>query len=335
MSQLEFAAIVESLDAALERRRAGIGDLGTADTDCFRLVDGAADRVDGLVVEVLGSVAVLQEHVGRYRGSERSLTGVAQWVLDRFPAVRSVYRKRFVADRTSTREDERHRDPEPLLGVRAAPAIVAKENGLRFRIRPYDGYSVGLFLDQRAHRQFVTATLEPGSAVLNAFAYTGGFSVYAAARGAAVDTVDVSRRYLEWAKENFAENGLALEKHRFFADNAVLFLKRAMKRPKRYDLVVLDPPSFSRSKEGVFRVRADLPDLSRMASALLAPGGLLFVSCNHEAWPMEAFEDELAWALDGSALRRVRLPDVPFDFSGSRQPLRAATWRLATAGARS
>jgi 23S rRNA (cytosine1962-C5)-methyltransferase len=320
-------AVVAAMEAALARRASEIDALASEGTDCFRLFDGAADGVDGLVVEVFGPAAILQEHVGRYRGRAESLSLAARWVLDRLPSVRSVYRKRFVADRTAAEEEAAHRSPEPFAGEVAEPVVVARESGFRFRIRPYDGYSVGLFLDQRANRRFVTDALVSGQAALNLFAYTGGFSVYAAAKGARVDTIDLSRRYLEWARENFEANGLPKDAHRFFADNAVTFLKRAVKRPKRYDLIVLDPPSFSRSREGTFRVRADLPALARTAAELLAPGGLLFVSSNHEGWPVEAFAEELSGALDGQPLAAVSLPPVPFDFRESAEPLRAVAWR--------
>jgi 23S rRNA (cytosine1962-C5)-methyltransferase len=313
-------AVVPALEAALARRGFEIDALAREGTDCFRLFDGAADGVDGLVVEVFGPVAILQEHVGRYRGR----------VLERLPSVRSVYRKRFVADRTSAEEEAAHRKPEPFAGEAVEPVVVVRESGFRFRIRPYDGYSVGLFLDQRANRRFVTEALVPGQAALNLFAYTGGFSVYAAAKGARVDSIDLSRRYLQWARENFEANGLPKEAHRFFADNAVTFLRRAVKRPKRYHLIVLDPPSFSRSREGTFRVRADLPELARTAAELLAPGGLLFVSSNHEGWPVEAFAEELSGALDGQPLAAVPLPSVPFDFRESAEPLRAVAWRRAS-----
>lgn len=322
-------AIISALEAALARRGCEIDALAREGTDCFRLFNGVADGVDGLVVEVFGPVAILQEHVGRYRGRAESLSLAAQWVLECVPSVRSVYRKRFVADRTSAEEDAAHRNPEPFAGEASPPVVVVRESGFRFCIRPYDGYSVGLFLDQRANRRFVTEALVPGQAALNLFGYTGSFSVYAATKGARVDTIDLSRRYLQWARENFEANGLPKDMHRFFADNAVTFLKRAVKRPKRYDLIVLDPPSFSRSREGTFRVRADLPALARTAAELLAPGGLLFVSSNYEGWPIDAFTEELSGALDGQPLAAAPLPSVPFDFRESAEPLRAVAWRRA------
>lgn len=316
------------LDDAVERRREGLASLESAKTDCFRLVDGWADGLEGLVIEVFGPVAILQEHVGRFAGDEASLRDVAREVLARFPKVKSVYRKRFVADRTSTEDEALHRERTPFAGVPSEPVVVAVENGHCFRIRPYDGYSTGLFLDQRENRRAVTQALRAGSSALNLFAYTGGFSVYAAARGAATDTIDLSRRYLDWAKENFSANGLPTDGHRFFADNATVFLRRAVNRLKRYDLVVIDPPSFSRSKEGPFRVREHLPRMVEAATTLLASGGALFVSSNNEAWPPEEFEAEMERAVSGSDLERAPLPSAPFDFQGNPEPLRAAFWRL-------
>ncbi len=315
------------LGAALERRRAGIDALEASGTDCYRLFDGFGDGRDGMVIEIFGPVAILQEHQGRFLGDADDIRSIAHWLVRAVPAVKSVYSKRFVPDRTSVPEEDSNRSATPLVGEPAAPVVTARENGMAFQIRPYDGYSVGIFLDQRENRRALTESLPEGAAVLNLFAYTGGFSVYAAKRGAQTDTIDLSRRYLDWAKENFVANGIAVEGHRFFADNATTFLRRGVNRPKRYDLIVLDPPSFSRSKEGLFRVRDHLPALVDLAAKMLKPGGRLFVSSNHEAWPEAVFTDEIGDVAHGAGLKPDRLPQPPFDFANSAEPLRAVLWQ--------
>jgi 23S rRNA (cytosine1962-C5)-methyltransferase len=137
-----------------------------------------------------------------------------------------------------------------------------------------------LFLDQRDNRQRVR-TVATGQSVLNLFAYTGSFSVAALAGGAsAVTSVDLSRTALEWAARNAARIG-AGERHRVIADDAFDVLARMHARGERFDLVIVDPPSYSTSKRGRFQVTKDYSDLCRAALLVLNDGGTLVGCLNH------------------------------------------------------
>ena len=117
--------------------------------------------------------------------------------------------------------------------------------------------------------------------VLNTFAYTGGFSLCAALSGARTTSIDLSNRYLDWARTNFRQNQLNPNHHTFLAGDTFDWLRRLARKQHRFDLVLLDPPTFSRSKShGTFRTEKDYASLVEAALPLLKPGALLFASAN-------------------------------------------------------
>lgn len=161
------------------------------------------------------------------------------------------------------------------------------EYGLRFWAR-LDAYvDTGLFLDHRQTRRQVGAEAK-GKRVLNLFAYTGAFTVHAAAGGAReTTTVDMSNTYLAWCEDNLALNGLAGPQHRQVRADAVRWLRQAR---GEWDLVVLDPPSFSASKKmGVpFEVQRDHVDLLHHVRRLTAPGGVIYFSTHYRAFELDS-----------------------------------------------
>lgn len=185
----------------------------------------------------------------------------------------------------------------------ASVKVVVDEHGLRFECNLSDYLDTGLFLDHRVTRARVRKEAK-GRRVLNLFAYTGAFTVHAAAGGAAsTTTVDLSNTYCEWAERNLALNGLTGGAHRVIRDDVLAWLERA-KGP--YDLVVLDPPSFSSSKKmgRRFEVQRDHRWLLERARGLLAPGGSLYFSTNF-----------LAFTLDASLAKQAEaLESIPADF---------------------
>ena len=168
---------------------------------------------------------------------------------------------------------------------------IVQENGLLFELRKSAGLSYGLFLDQRANRNWVMRNSSRLS-VLNLFSYTGGFSVAAASGGASeVVSIDTSAVYLDWSKRNFDLNGLTTESPvEFHRADARFFVERAQRRERLFDLIILDPPSFGRGPEGVFRIEEDLCKLIRSCFQCLRPRGHILVTCNFEGWTQAQFE---------------------------------------------
>lgn len=184
---------------------------------------------------------------------------------------------------------------------------VVREGPLRFWVNLDDYLDPGLFLDHRNTRARVREEAA-GRRVLNLFAYTGAFSVHAAAGGAReVTSVDLSRTYLSWARDNFVLNDLDPEAHRFEASDVLRWLRQGR---ERYDLVVLDPPAFSVSKRmaGDFEVQRDHARLLRDARARLERGGVLYFSANYRA-----FEPQ-AGAFEGFEVEELTPASIPEDF---------------------
>lgn len=163
---------------------------------------------------------------------------------------------------------------------------VAKENGVNYELRSDTGLSPGLFLDQRENRLWVQAHAQDRR-VLNLFSYTSGFSVVSALAGAKeVCTVDVSANFIDWSKRNFELNGLnpEQENYEFWVQDCLLFLKGTIRRKRKFGLIVCDPPSFGRSKSGVFSISKNFDELLINCLYCLEKNGLLLFCTNYEKW---------------------------------------------------
>jgi 23S rRNA (guanine2445-N2)-methyltransferase / 23S rRNA (guanine2069-N7)-methyltransferase len=166
---------------------------------------------------------------------------------------------------------------------------IVEENGLKLRVNFDDYLDTGLFLDHRPTRARLRE-LANGKRFLNLFAYTGTATVYAAAGGARASTsVDLSRTYLDWAERNLGLNGLATRHHELVQADCREWLDEAARRRERYDLIFLDPPTFSNSKrmEGVLDTSRDHPALIDACMLVLAPGGLLVFSTNAQKFKLD------------------------------------------------
>jgi len=156
---------------------------------------------------------------------------------------------------------------------------VVLESHIRFGLDFSAGYSVGLFLDQRANRAFLRN--QPVRRVLNTFAYTCSFSVVAALAGAETVSADLSQKSLDRGRLNFTLNGLDPSAHRFIADDVQELLPRMARRKEKFDTIILDPPTFSRGNKGRrFRAEDDLQSLLSAAMEVAAPGGRILLSTN-------------------------------------------------------
>ncbi|MEO7532098.1 MAG: class I SAM-dependent methyltransferase [Sediminibacterium sp.] len=185
------------------------------------------------------------------------------------------------------------------------------ENGNKFRVNLTDYLDTGLFLDHRVTRQMVKELCN-GKRVLNLFCYTGSFSVYAATGGAAsVTSVDLSKTYLNWAEDNFVINHLKdPEKYQFIHADVLQYLKTL--KPDSFDLVILDPPTFSNSKrmKDFLDIQRDHVELINDVLAALTEDGLIYFSTNFSKFIMEG---ELIHATE---IKDITKATTTFDFEG-------------------
>lgn len=159
---------------------------------------------------------------------------------------------------------------------------IAREENLKFVLKTNSGFSPGVFLDQRENRAWVRKNSQEKT-VLNLFSYTSGFSVAAALGEASkVTTVDVSAKFLSWSRENFAANEIDEKAHEFFTQDCLLFLKGSVKRKRQWDLIICDPPTFGRSKDSVWKIERDLPEMAELMLACVPKNGKILFTCNYE-----------------------------------------------------
>ncbi len=241
-------------------------------TNCFRLIHAEGDGLPGLIVDIYGKIAVVQCHsIGMYVSREVIATALKNVMGDQ---INSIYTK---SKSTLPKRYSQGVEDGFLLG--AAEDSVVLENGHQFYINFQEGQKTGFFLDQRNNRQLLTQYAK-GKKVLNAFCYSGGFSVYALAAGAAeVHSVDVSKKAIEWTDKNVALNPEFKGKHTSEAADVMDYLKNDI---TEFGVMVVDPPAFAKSFGKRHNAVQGYKRLNAMAIKKIAPGGILFTfSCSH------------------------------------------------------
>ena len=205
-----------------------------------------------------------------------------------------------------TRQQQKGENQYEKLGNKKLEFIV-KENSLRFLVNLSDYIDTGLFFDHRPLRKKVQQTAEKKS-VLNLFCYTGAFSVYAASgKAKSVTSVDLSKKYLDWAKNNLKLNGYSDEaKYQFVASDVKTFLENDK---NQYDIIVLDPPTFSNSKktETTLDINRDWTELVRLCCERLSINGILYFSTNSRKIRFE--EDKLPEGFCGKDITESTIPE--------------------------
>ncbi len=282
--------------------------MGFTPDSAYRLLDGAGDGAPGVFIDVFA---------GRW---------LVQTMAPALPAGLSDALKARGAVWWWKRLDPAEKSSSvPMNEAGGEDPFLIEENGLRFEISFRRGYSQGLFPDQRDNRRRVRDEPRLDQRVLNLFAHTGGFSVAAAAAGATVTTVDLSGSYLDWAKRNFAHNGLDPARHFFARGDALDWLGAFARKRRVFDGIVLDPPTFSRIKgRGVWRAEKDYHRLVEASARVLAPGGWLFCSGNCRAMDRQGFEAQLRKGFVAAGRPcRLEWGRMPPDFTGEQYLLNA------------
>ena len=273
-----------------------------ADTTAWRFVSGAADGFPDAMLDCY---------------ADRLL---AQWYAQPNAALRGAF-----ADRTLV---ERSMEKQPT-GETATPEsrFEIVENRLKFLVSLDAGYSTGLFLDQRENRRRLLTSDLRGKTVLNTFAYTCAFSVAAAHAGAVATSLDLSKQYLDWGRDNFRLNGLNPEAHDFIYGDCFDWLVRLAKKGRSYDVVLLDPPTFSKVKKGrPFSAEKDYAKLVALAEPLVKPSGILFCSTNARTLNPQRFMEAIQRG--APRVRRMEFATQPFDFrvAAGEKPYLKTVW---------
>ncbi|MFZ8998643.1 MAG: class I SAM-dependent rRNA methyltransferase [Ilumatobacteraceae bacterium] len=281
--------------AAVERRATLPAD---PTTDGYRLINGENDGFPGMVVDAYGSTLVAKIYTPAWF---RHLASVIE-VLEERPGVERVVLR--LGRSVAAGETFGLVDGSTVVGVAPTGPVVFRERGLLLEADVVRGQKTGHFLDQRDNRSLVRS-MASGLDVLDVFASTGGFSVAAAAGGArSVHLVDQSAPALEAARRNFARNERSAEVRRCSVRTTVADAFAALTelgaRGERYDLVIVDPPSFASNQGAVPRALAAYARLTRLATAVIAPGGTLVQASCSSRVPTDDFVRAVLDAADSA-----------------------------------
>ncbi len=264
------------LGASLDRRQ----ELRGQDTTGFRVVHGENDGLPGFVVDRYDSSLVVKLYTSAWLPH---LQAVLSCLKDLIGPERVMLRLSRTVQAVA--DPSAFADGQTLHGEEPSGPVIFRENGLRFEADLVSGQKTGFFLDQRDNRALVEGHAS-GGAILDAFSYTGGFSVYAARGGArSVTSLDASRPALAAAERNFAHNrddrNVSAASHRALEGDAFELLPRLRDEGRRFDMVVLDPPAFAKAAREVPRALRSYRTILRQGLELLrARGVLVAASCS-------------------------------------------------------
>ncbi len=269
--------------------------LAASGTDAFRILDGT--EWEGVFVDALAD---------RFLISLRDCAVPDMLIAELASTGAAVYVKQL--------ERDHKRAPEQVAGPACEAQFHIKEGGIRYLMDMSVGYSQGLFLDQRDNRRELRARCHEGMTLLNTFAYTGGFSLCGALAGATTTTLDLARPCLDWCKENMRINDINPDEHFFCKGDTLHWLERFARQGRRFDAIVLDPPTFSRDEKGrIWRVERDYGTLVSLALGCLAEGGWMLCTSNCRKLSHQDFAEMLS---EAAPKHRLQYALMPFDFDG-------------------
>ena len=307
---IDQAFFENKIKKALDERKTLFED---AETTAFRVFNGEGDGIGGLTIDYYDGYFVMSWYSeGIYQFKEHVIQSLTN-LID----VKGLYeKKRFDVKGTYIEDDDF------VAGERANFPLIVKENGIHFAIYLNDGAMVGVFLDQRDVRKTIRDKYAAGKHVLNTFSYTGAFSVAAALGGAAKTTsVDLANRSKSKTIEQFSVNGLDYESQDIIVEDVFNYFKYAVRKKLTFDMVILDPPSFARSKKHTFSAGKDYPDLLKQAITITEKNGIIVASSNCSTFGMNKFKGfiEKAFQSTGDKYKLLEEFSLPQDFKTIRE----------------
>lgn len=254
----------------------------STDTTAFRVFNGEGDGIGGLIIDYFDGFYL----ISWYSEGIYSFKDIILEALEASVSYRGVYEKKRFDTKGQYVEDD-----DFVKGERGEFPLIVKENGQKFAIYLNDGAMVGVFLDQRDVRKTIRDNYSKGKTVLNTFSYTGAFSVFAAAGGATKTTsVDLAKRSLSKTAEQFEVNGIDIEEQDIIVMDVFDYFKYAKRKELSFDMVILDPPSFARSKKYTFSSAKDYTKLLLDAINITEKNGVIVASTNNATFGMKKFK---------------------------------------------
>ncbi|CAI6144621.1 MAG: Ribosomal RNA large subunit methyltransferase I [uncultured Sulfurimonas sp.] len=304
--KINTAFFTKKIKSALEYRKEFFEN---ENTTAFRVLNGEGDGLGGLTIDYFDGYYLLTWYsLGIYEFKSDILEA-----LQASTEYKGIYQKK----RFDSKGKYLNKKDDFICGEQAPTPLLVKENGTNFAVYLDDGAMVGVFLDQRDVRKTIRDKYAKGKSVLNTFSYTGAFSIFAALGGSTKTTsVDLAKRSLPKTTEQFEVNEIDLDKQDIIVDDVFNYFKYAVKKNLLFDMVVLDPPSFARSKKRTFSASKDYVNLLKEAIQITNKGGIIVASTNSANFSMMTFSDFISRAfkeLNGKYKIKERF-SLPKDF---------------------
>ncbi len=287
------------------------GDFYTdIETTVFRILNSEADAINGLTIDYFDGYYLLTWfNTSIYKYKNEIVEALKSTTL-----YKAIYQKK--------KFNSNEKDPDDaddfICGEKAPEPLIVKENGINYAIHLDDGAMVGIFLDQRDVRKTIRDKYSNGKTMLNTFSYTGAFSIASSLGGAVKTTsVDLAKRSFPKTQEQFKVNDIDIDAQDIIVQDVFGYFKYALKKNISFDLVVLDPPSFARSKKVTFSVSKDYVNLLKEAIQITNKGGVIVASTNYAGLNMMKFRDFIKKAFKDLNLKFEILESfsLPKDFN--------------------
>ncbi|KAB7673239.1 class I SAM-dependent rRNA methyltransferase [Bacillus sp. B1-b2] len=303
---INFDFFQDQIKNAIHKRSSLLAD---EKTTAFRLFNGEGDGIGGFTVDLYNDFLLIQWYsIGIYQ--------YKNWVIDALEKTglaKGIYEKKRFDQKGTYMEGD-----DFVTGTQGDFPITILENGIKYAVDLNDGAMTGIFLDQRDVRKTIRDKYAKGKNVLNTFSYTGAFSVAAAmGQSASTTSVDLANRSLKKTKENFLLNNLDLEKQKIIVEDVFHYFKYAVKKKLAFDMVVLDPPSFARSKKHTFSASKDYTKLLKEVISITNRDGIIVASTNCSTFDMKRFKSFILAAFDHNkaSYEIVEQFELPSDFA--------------------
>ncbi|AMM99116.1 class I SAM-dependent rRNA methyltransferase [Bacillus pumilus] len=304
--KIDHAFFVSKLEQAAKSRAHLFRD---ALTTAFRVFNGEGDGIGGLTIDHYDGFYLIQWYSEGVYTFKAEVLAALEHV---YPDYKGIYEKKRFDTSGQYIEDD-----DFVKGEKGEFPLIVKENGMNVAVYLNDGAMTGIFLDQRHVRKAIRDRYAKGKTVLNTFSYTGAFSVAAALGGASRTTsVDVANRSLKKTSEQFEVNDIEVDGQDIKVMDVFKYFPFAAKKGWTYDLVILDPPSFARTKKHTFSAAKDYKKLLKEAIQITAENGVIVASTNSSAFGMKKFKGFIAQAFKelGQSYRILEEYTLPEDF---------------------
>lgn len=279
------------------------------DTTAFRLFNGEGDGIGGVTIDYYDGYLLVQWY-------SKGIYTYKDSLMEALDGLEMPYKAIYEKKRFDT-AGQYVEDDDFVKGERGDFPVIVLENGIHYAVDLNDGAMTGIFLDQRQVRKTIRDRYAKGKHVLNTFSYTGAFSVAAALGGAEKTTsVDVANRSLAKTIEQFSANGIDYEAHDIKVMDVFKYFGYAAKKGLQFDLIILDPPSFARTKKRTFSAAKDYKNLLKETIAITAKNGVIAASTNSSAFNMKKFKGFIDAAFKETNERYTILEEftLPEDF---------------------